>query len=106
MAGPKPAKIVVVPYNFLPADRDQQFLMPPSLLEWLPESHLAWFVIDMVDQFDLSRFYDNYRTDGKGGAAYDPAMMLAVLVYAYCIGERSSRLIERRCVEHIAYRVL
>jgi transposase len=106
MAGTTAAKIVLVPYNFQVADRDQQFLMPPSLLEWLPESHLAWFVIDMVDQFDLSQFYDKYRADGKGGAAYEPAMMVALLVYAYCIGERSSRLIERRCVEDVAYRVL
>jgi len=60
----------------------------------------------MVDQLELSHFYDKYRADGKGGAAYDPAIMVGLLVYAYCIGERSSRLIEHRCVEYIAYRVL
>ena len=99
-------KIDVVAYNFRPVDRDQQYLMPPSLREWLPDDHLAWFVLDAVEQFDLSGFYDRYRPDGTGGAAYDPAMMLALLVYAYCTGERSSRQIERGCVEDVAYRVL
>jgi transposase len=92
--------------NFRCVDREQLLLMPPSLAEWLPEGHLAWFVLDVVDEFDLSGFEAGYRQDGRGGAAYPPSMMLAVLVYAYAIGERSSRRIERRCVEDVAFRVL
>ena len=81
-------------------------LMPPSVSEWLPEDHLAWFVLDVVDELDLSGFLDGYRADGRGGAAYPPAMMVALLVYAYSVGERSSRSIERRCVEDVAFRVV
>jgi transposase len=81
-------------------------LMPPSLAEWLPEGHLVWFVLDAIDELDLCAFEAGYRQDGRGGAAYPPAMMLAVLVYAYATGERSSRRIERRCLEDVAYRVL
>jgi transposase len=92
--------------NFRDVDREQLLLMPPSLAEWLPEGHLAWFVLDAVDEFDLSGFESAYRQDGRGGAAYPPSMMLAVLVYAYSVGERSSRRIERRCVEDVAFRVL
>ena len=72
--------------------------MPPSLREWLPEGHLAWFVIDAVAALDLGAFYAAYRDDGQGRAAHDPAMMVALLLYSYAIGERSSRRIERRCV--------
>lgn len=82
------------------------FLLPPSLRDWLPADHLAWFVIDIVAELDLTGFYRSYRADGRGGAVYDPAMMLAVLFYAYCTGERSSRRIERRLIEDVAYRVL
>lgn len=92
--------------NFLPCDRDQQLLLPPSLREWLPEDHLAWFVLDAVDEIDLSAFYGAYREDGWGRAAFEPAMMVALLLYAYAIGERSSRGIERRCREDVAFRVI
>jgi transposase len=92
--------------NLREIDRDQLWLMPPSLSEWLPEDHLAWFVLDVVAELDLAEFYAEYRDDGRGGAAYDPAMMLAVLVYAYCAGERSSRRIEHRLVEDVAFRVV
>jgi transposase len=92
--------------NFLSCDREQELLLPPSLREWLPSEHLAWFVIDLVDEFDLSAFYAAYRADGHGRAAHEPAMMLALLVYAYAIGERSSRRIEQRCVEDVAFRVI
>lgn len=95
-----------VAYNFVRADRDQQFLLPPNMADWLPADHLAWFVIDVVDEIDLERFRVSYRADGHGRAAYDPAMMVALLLYAYCSGVRSSRMIERRCVEDIAFRVL
>jgi transposase len=98
--------MVVVAYNFVRVDRDQLMLMPPSVADWLPEDHLAWFVIEVVDEFDLSEFLAAYRLDGRGGAAYHPAMMLALLVYGYAIGERSSRRIEQRCVEDVAFRVI
>lgn len=93
-------------FNFLTADRGQLILMPPSLADWLPEDHLVWFVLDVVTELDLSVFLAGYRPDGRGGAAYDPAMMVALLVYAYSVGERSSRRIERRCVEDVAFRVI
>jgi transposase len=76
--------------NFLVCDREQELLLPPSLREWLPEGHLAWFVIEAVAQLDLSAFYGAYRADGHGRAAHDPAMMVALLLYCYAIGERSS----------------
>ncbi len=80
--------------------------MPPSLTDWLPEDHLAWFVLGAVEQMDLSAFYAGYRADGHGRAAHEPAMMLALLLYAYAKGQRSSRVIERECLEDIAYRVI
>lgn len=92
--------------NVRAVDRDQQFLMPPSVAEWLPEGHLAWFVLDVVAELDLAAFYGGLRDDGRGGAAYDPAMLLAVLVYGYCVGERSSRRLEARLVEDVAFRVI
>src|SRR3954462_6137169 len=92
--------------NFLACDRDQELLLPPSLREWLPEGHLAWFVIDAVAALGLSPFYVVYRDNGQGRAAHDPAMMVAVLLYSYAIGERSSRRIERRCIEDVATRVI
>jgi transposase len=92
--------------NFLPCDREQELLLPPSLREWLPEDHLAWFVIDAVAQLDLAGFYAAYRADGHGRAAHDPAMMVALLLYAYARGQRSSRGVERACVEDVAFRVI
>ena len=80
--------------------------MPPSLREWLPEEHLAWFVLDAVAEMDLAAFYAAYRDDGWGRAAHDPAMMVALFVYAYAIGVRSSRAIERRCRDDVAFRVI
>src|SRR5919202_829165 len=92
--------------NFLACDREQELVLPPSLREWLPEGHLAWFVIDAVAQLDLRVFYGAYRADGHGRAAHDPAMMVALLLYAYAVGERSSRRIERRCGDDVAFRVI
>src|SRR5919106_2292591 len=80
--------------------------MPPSLTEWLPEGHFAWFVLAAVEEMDLSAFYGVYRQDGHGRAAHDPAMMVALLLYAYARGRRSSRVIERACVEDVAFRVI
>jgi transposase len=93
-------------YNFLRAERDQPFLLPPDLRDWLPQGHLAWFILDVVDQVDLAPFYRAHRDDGHGHPAYDPKLLLGVLLYAYCVGVRSSRQIERRCHEDIAFRVL
>jgi transposase len=80
--------------------------MPPSLREWLPEDHLAWFVIEAVEGMDLSEFYAEYRADGHGRAAYEPSMMVALLLYAYATKQRSARAIERHCRQDIAYRVI
>lgn len=80
--------------------------MPPDMREWLPADHLAWFLLDVVGQLDLRPFERAYRVDGHGRPAYDPAVMVAVLLYAYCTGVRSSRQIERRCIEDVAFRVL
>jgi len=93
-------------YNFLPCDRDQLYLLPPALQDWLPEGDLAWFILDAVAQLDLAAIEQTYRRDGWGQAAYEPAMMVALLLYAYCVGERSSQQIERRCERDIAFRVM
>ena len=92
--------------RFVACDREQSFLMPPDVREWLPRRHLAWFVIDAVAEMDLDAFYAAYRVDGRSRPAYDPAMMVAVLLYAYARGIRSSRVIERACDEDVAFRVL
>jgi transposase len=76
------------------------------LRAWLADDHLAWFVLEVVDELDLAAFYGAYREDGHGRAAHDPAMMAALLVYAYAIGVRSSRAIERRCREDVAFGVI
>jgi transposase len=92
--------------NFLSCDREQVMLLPASVSEWLPAGHLARFVIGVVDELDLGAIYASYREDGHGRAAHDPAMMTALLLYNYAVGVRSSRMIERRCVEDVACRVL
>jgi transposase len=93
-------------YNFLPCDRNQAYLLPPSLTDWLPGDHLAWFVLDAVEQIDLSEFYKKYRTDGVGNSAFHPSIMVALLIYSYCTGERSSRKIEKHCQTDVAYKVV
>ncbi len=95
-----------MPINMRSGDREQLWLMPPSVTDWLPEGHLAWFILDVVKELDLSAFYSSYRDDGRGGAVYDPEAMLGILLYAYCTRERSSRRVEQHCVEDVAYRVL
>jgi transposase len=95
-----------MPQNFLPCDRDQELLLPPSLRDWLGEEHLVWMVLDAVETIDMSEFYAVYRVDGHGRAAHDPAMMVALLLYSYACGERSSRAIERRCREDVPTRVV
>src|SRR3954463_6705851 len=92
--------------NFIACDREQELLLPPSVRDWLPEDHLAWFVLDAVAEMDLQAFYADYREDGWGRAAHDPAMMVALLIYAYSVRERSSRGIEARCRDDVAFRVI
>src|SRR3954451_4791645 len=89
--------------NFIACDREQELLLPPSVRDWLPEEHLAWFVLDAVAEMDLAAFYAGYRDDGWGRAAHDPAMMVALFVYAYATGVRSSRAIERRCLSQAGF---
>ena len=93
-------------YNFLRPNRDQLYLMPPALQDWLPSDDLAYFLLDAVDQFDLTPFYAAYRADGVGQAAFHPQMMVALLLYAYCQGVRSSRQIERLCERDVAFRIV
>jgi transposase len=95
-----------VAFDYVRVDRDQQFLMPPSVREWLPAGHLAWLVIDVVDRVDTSVLHARHPRGGAGRRAFDPDMMLALLVYAYCTGQRSSRQIERLCEVDVAYRVI
>src|SRR5215208_867593 len=92
--------------NFIACDREQELLLPPSLHDWLPDEHLAWFVLGAVGELDLGAFHAGYRDDGWGRAAHDPAMMVGVFVYAYAIGVRSSRAIERRGRDDVAFRVI
>jgi transposase len=95
-----------MPQNFIECDREQSFLLPPDVREWLPEGHLAWFILETVEELDLAAFYASYRADGHGRAAYEPSMMVAVALHAYARGVRSSRAIERACEEDVAFRVL
>jgi transposase len=85
---------------------DQDFLLPPSLSQWLPEGHLAYFVSDVVDQLDLTPMHAEYGEERRGQPPYDPRMMTKLLVYGYCVGVFSSRKIQQRLQEDIAFRVL
>ena len=92
---------------FLDDEIDQSLMMPPSLHEWLPEDHLARFVADLVPSLELSEFYASYEEkDGRGQAAYHPVMMVRLLIYGYCMGVVSSRQIEKRTYEDVAFRYL
>jgi transposase len=92
--------------EFAGVDRGQLLLMPPSLTEWLPEEHLVWTVLGAVDQMDLGRFREAYRLGAAGRAPFDPAVMVALLLYAYARGTRSSRGIERACWEDVGFKVI
>lgn len=93
--------------TFRPYELNQRLLLPPDLREWLPEGHLALFVSDVVDALDLSALFAVYEQgDGRGQPPYDPALMVKLLVYAYCTGKPASRHIERATYEEVAYRVL
>src|SRR5947209_16081265 len=92
--------------NFVGCDRGQLLLMPPSLAEWLPEDHLVWTVLGAVEAMDVSRFNESYRLGAAGRPPYDPQMLVALLLYAYARGNRSSRGIERACQEDVAFKVI
>jgi transposase len=92
--------------SYRPVVRDQEFLLPPNMADWLGADHLVWFILDVVEQLDTSALHSARRTGGVGRAGYDPDMLLALMIYAYATGQRSSRRIERLCADHVAYRVL
>lgn len=92
--------------SYRAVQRDQQFLLPPDMREWLPADHVVWLVLETVEALDTRAFHAGRRLGGAGTAGYDPDMLLALLVYAYCQGVRSSRQIERRCLTDVAFRVL
>ena len=90
--------------NFRPTDRKTAFLMPPSLEEWLPERHLARFIVEVVEGLDLRAMSQSYR--GSGSASYHPAVLLALLVYGYATGVFSSRNLERATYDSVAFRFI
>src|SRR5580693_2289716 len=92
--------------GYRPVDRDQPFLFPPDMREWLPPDHPVWLVIRAVEQMDTSAFHARRRTGGAGAAGYDPDMLVTVLVWAYAHGVRSSREMERLCGTDVAFRVI
>ena len=92
--------------TYRPYQPEQDFLLPPSLRDWLPENHLAYFVSDLVDQLDLSAIDAVYEKDPRGQPPYDPRMMTKLLVYGYCVGVFSARKIEQRVMEDVGFRVL
>jgi transposase len=95
-----------MPTSFLPYEPNQDFLLPPSVSEWLPENHLAYFVSETIDRLDLEKFYARYDGDGRRNQPYDPAMLVKVLVYGYASGVFSSRKLGRKLYEDIAFRFL
>jgi transposase len=92
--------------GYRPVDRDQAFLLPPDMRQWLPAGHAAWLVIEAVRRLDTSAFHARRRTGGAGAAGYDPDMLLTLLVWAYANGITSSRRIERLCQQDVAFRVI
>ncbi len=92
--------------TYRPYVPEQDLLLPPSLRDWLPENHLAYFVSDLIDQLDLSAITAVYEDEERGYPPYHPVMLTKVLVYAYCVGVFSSRKIQRRLAEDVAFRVL
>ena len=95
-----------MPTSFRPYAPDQDLLLPPSLGDWLPEGHLAYFISDVVEELDLAAFYTPYEGDGRRKSPYEPSMMLKTLLYAYTTGVFSSRKIAKKLEEDVAFRVL
>nr|WTB28220.1 transposase [Streptomyces sp. NBC_00830]WTB35861.1 transposase [Streptomyces sp. NBC_00830] len=92
--------------NFLVCDRERVLEMPRSLREWLPPEHQCWKVLDVVGELDLSAFEGSYRSDGQGGAAHPPASLIALILYCYGKGVRSSRRIEQACWDDVGCRII
>ena len=90
--------------NFRPIDRQTGFLLPPSVDEWLPEKHLARFVVELIDNLDVSAMSGAYR--GSGSASYHPRLLLGILVYGYATGVFSSRKLERATYDSVAFRFI
>jgi len=95
-----------MPTSFLPYEPSQDFLLPPSLSEWLPENHLVYFVSEIIDRLDLGVFYARYDGDGRRNQPFDPALLVKVLVYGYATGVFSSRKIAKKLYEDVAFRML
>jgi len=92
--------------TYRPYCPEQMFLLPPTLQDWLPENHLVYFVSDVVDELDLSAIESHYEKDDRGQPPYHPRMMVKILVYGYCVGVFSSRKIQKRLLEDVAFRLL
>jgi transposase len=92
--------------GFRVVERDQGFLLPVDMREWLPDDHVVWLVLEVVDQLDLRGLEARYALGGAGRQAYDPRMLLALLIYCYSVGVRSSRQMERLCRTDVALRVI
>src|SRR5271154_1991417 len=90
--------------NFRTIDRKRGYLLPPSVDEWLPEKHLARFIVDVIDRLDLGRMSQDYR--GTGSASYHPTVLLSILVYGYATGVFSSRKLERASYDSVAFRFI
>jgi len=98
---------MVKPKSFRPWNPEQTLLLPPSPVAWLPQDHLVFFLLDLASELDLEQIYAVYRQkDPRGEKAYDPRMMVVLLLYAYCVGMPSSRKIQKACWEDAAFRVL
>lgn len=95
-----------MPTCFLPYEPNQNFLLPPSPSEWLPENHLVYFVSEMIDRLDLQIFYARYEGDGRRNQPYDPALLVKVMIYGYATGVFSSRKMARKLYEDVAFRML
>src|SRR5690242_462184 len=93
-------------YNFLAAERDQLFLLPPDARDWLPAGHLAWAVLEQAGRMDLAPFVAWYRADGQGQKAYHPQLMVGLVMYCYCKGIRSSRAVEMATFDDVGARVI
>src|SRR5215813_10908367 len=92
--------------NFVTAERDQLFLLPPDARDWLPAGHLAWAVLEQAGRMDLAPFVAWYRADGQGQKAYHPRLMVPLVMYCYCKGVRSSRAVEMATYDDVGARVI
>src|ERR1700681_3536084 len=92
--------------GYRPVDRDQAFLFPPDMRDWLPAGHAVWLVIEAVALLDTSVFHARRRTGGAGAAGYDPDMLVTLLMWAYAQGGTASRRVEAACLQDVAFRVI